>query len=149
MDSTGKKLPRSSRMKRLIHLVGSPTRRDPAETDAVEEYTQIVVPTVGSWGSRRQLDLQAALEQLRASGVTSLMVEGGGNVLRSFLEAGLYDSIVVTVAPKIFAKPFCPLCDVVWEGAKQSESLLLRKCIRCPSRRNKQRDVTLMLKRLS
>jgi GTP cyclohydrolase II len=47
------------------------------------------------------VDLKAALQQLRAEGVRSLMVEGGARVITSLLGAGLVDRIVVGTAPRI------------------------------------------------
>jgi GTP cyclohydrolase II len=47
------------------------------------------------------VDLPAALAALRAEGVRSLMVEGGGRVITSLLAARLVDRLVVGTAPKI------------------------------------------------
>lgn len=51
---------------------------------------------------RRQLDWTPLLRALRAEGVASVMVEGGGEVINSLLERrnhGLVSSVVVTLAP--------------------------------------------------
>jgi diaminohydroxyphosphoribosylaminopyrimidine deaminase / 5-amino-6-(5-phosphoribosylamino)uracil reductase len=48
-----------------------------------------------------QLDLRELLSRLGALGITSLLVEGGGEVAWSFLEAGLVDKVEWFVAPKI------------------------------------------------
>jgi 3,4-dihydroxy 2-butanone 4-phosphate synthase/GTP cyclohydrolase II len=47
------------------------------------------------------VDLVAALAQLRAEGVRSVLVEGGAQVITSLLAAGLVDRIVVGTAPRI------------------------------------------------
>ncbi len=47
------------------------------------------------------VDLKAALAQLRAEGVRSVLVEGGAHVITSLLGAGLADRIVVGTAPRI------------------------------------------------
>jgi len=47
------------------------------------------------------VDLKAALAQLRAEGVRSVLVEGGAQVITSLLGAGLADRIVVGTAPRI------------------------------------------------
>lgn len=52
-------------------------------------------------GEGRRVDLGKALAALAARGVRSLMVEGGGLVLRSFVRAGFVDRYVVTIAPTI------------------------------------------------
>ncbi len=52
-------------------------------------------------GSKGRVDLPDLLAKLAARGVTSLLVEGGAEVHRSFLDAGLADRVVLYVAPKI------------------------------------------------
>ncbi|MCB9741278.1 MAG: bifunctional diaminohydroxyphosphoribosylaminopyrimidine deaminase/5-amino-6-(5-phosphoribosylamino)uracil reductase RibD [Alphaproteobacteria bacterium] len=49
------------------------------------------------------VDLEAAMRGLVARGVTSVLLEGGGRVLRSALDAGLVDRLVLFVAPKLLA----------------------------------------------
>jgi GTP cyclohydrolase II len=46
------------------------------------------------------LDLREVLGRLRGAGITSLMVEGGAQVLRAFITQGLAAQAVVTVSPK-------------------------------------------------
>jgi GTP cyclohydrolase II len=45
------------------------------------------------------IDLTALLEKLGDLGITSLMVEGGAQVITSFIASRLADQIIVTVAP--------------------------------------------------
>ena len=52
-------------------------------------------------GSKGRVDLEDLLAKLAARGVTSLLVEGGAQVHRSFLDAALVDRVVLFVAPKI------------------------------------------------
>jgi len=53
-------------------------------------------------GSRAgEVDLQRFLRRLGSSGVTSLLVEGGGEATWSFLRDGLVDRVLVVVAPRI------------------------------------------------
>ena len=47
------------------------------------------------------VDLPAALDRLRRSGVRSLLVEGGARVITSMLGAGVVDRIIVAVSPVI------------------------------------------------
>ncbi len=47
------------------------------------------------------VDLPAALDRLRRSGVRSLLVEGGARVITSMLAAGVVDRIIVAVSPLI------------------------------------------------
>lgn len=48
---------------------------------------------------RDLVDLPQALRAISGQGLRSVMVEGGSRVLRSFLEQGLFDWIVITLAP--------------------------------------------------
>ncbi len=50
---------------------------------------------------RSGVDLAATLSLLRLAGVRSLLVEGGAQVITSFLRARLVDRLVVGIAPKI------------------------------------------------
>lgn len=52
-------------------------------------------------GRNDKLDLRPALEKLGKLGVTSILVEGGGEVAASFLEKKLADEIHFVIAPKI------------------------------------------------
>lgn len=45
-------------------------------------------------------DLPALMKRLYSEGVTSLMVEGGPTLLKSFIKEGLYDDVRVEVSPK-------------------------------------------------
>lgn len=49
--------------------------------------------------SRGRVALEPLLELLRLRGIRSLMVEGGGRVMSSFLQSRLVDQVVVTIAP--------------------------------------------------
>lgn len=49
-----------------------------------------------------RVGLRAALRELAARGVTEVLVEGGGAVHGSLLDAGLGDKLVAYVAPKLF-----------------------------------------------
>jgi 3,4-dihydroxy 2-butanone 4-phosphate synthase/GTP cyclohydrolase II len=47
------------------------------------------------------VDLAAALGALRREGIRSVLVEGGGSVITSFLSLGLADRLVVGIAPRV------------------------------------------------
>lgn len=59
------------------------------------------VRVVGTPGRAGRLDLRWILRRLGREGVTSLLVEGGGEVNASFLEAGLAQRVAFFYAPKI------------------------------------------------
>lgn len=60
-------------------------------------------------------DLPALMEKLRANGITSLMVEGGPTLLRSFIREGLFDEIRIETSPvalgRGLAAPELPIAD--------------------------------------
>ena len=58
-----------------------------------------VLPIGCDDGNRVPLD--QALAVLRKRGIQSLMVEGGATVITAFLEAGLVDAVIMTIAPTI------------------------------------------------
>jgi 3,4-dihydroxy 2-butanone 4-phosphate synthase/GTP cyclohydrolase II len=47
------------------------------------------------------VDLEALLDQLGERGVGSLMVEGGAEIITSFLAGRLADQLVLTIAPRL------------------------------------------------
>ncbi|MBI2898088.1 MAG: bifunctional diaminohydroxyphosphoribosylaminopyrimidine deaminase/5-amino-6-(5-phosphoribosylamino)uracil reductase RibD [Deltaproteobacteria bacterium] len=52
-------------------------------------------------GRSGRVDLRLALSKLALSGVLSVLVEGGGEIAGSMLDAGLVDRVVVFVSPRI------------------------------------------------
>jgi len=54
-----------------------------------------------SLNSRGQIDLHALLRNLHDRGIHSLMVEGGAQVISSFIRARLADLFIITVSPAI------------------------------------------------
>ena len=48
-----------------------------------------------------RVDLPHLLQQLGERGIGSLMVEGGGQVISSFIEARLADQLIITIAPRL------------------------------------------------
>lgn len=53
-------------------------------------------------GREGRVALAPALHVLRASGIRTLLCEGGGEVGRTFLEAGVVDRLHLAVAPRLF-----------------------------------------------
>jgi diaminohydroxyphosphoribosylaminopyrimidine deaminase/5-amino-6-(5-phosphoribosylamino)uracil reductase len=51
-----------------------------------------------------RVDLKKLLKTLGAREITSLLVEGGGETITSFLRLGLADKVVVIIAPKLLGK---------------------------------------------
>ncbi len=72
------------------------TRPAPVEHPA----TVVQVPPAAPAGG---VQIAAVLEHLARRGVHSLLVEGGGQVHRSFLDAGVVDRVLLYLAPRILA----------------------------------------------
>jgi riboflavin-specific deaminase-like protein len=60
----------------------------------------VQVLPAGTYG----VDVRPALGALRASGVETLLVEGGARVITSLLRAGVVDRLIVAVAPTIIGQ---------------------------------------------
>jgi diaminohydroxyphosphoribosylaminopyrimidine deaminase/5-amino-6-(5-phosphoribosylamino)uracil reductase len=75
-------------------LVAHVTEREPRLGAGVE-------PLRCRAGRDGRVDLADLLARLRARGVAHVLVEGGGEVHRAFLAAGLADEVLLFVAPKI------------------------------------------------
>jgi 5-amino-6-(5-phosphoribosylamino)uracil reductase len=54
------------------------------------------------------LDIDGVLADLHARGVARLMVEGGAQVHRSMIDAGLVDELQLVVAPLVVGDPAAP-----------------------------------------
>ncbi len=50
---------------------------------------------------RGRVDLPDLLHRLGERGIRSIMVEGGGQVITSFIEARLVDQMIITIAPRL------------------------------------------------
>jgi diaminohydroxyphosphoribosylaminopyrimidine deaminase/5-amino-6-(5-phosphoribosylamino)uracil reductase len=81
----------------VICGVGAPTKRRRAL-----ESLGVEVETVRERGKKLpRLDLEEVLRKLGGRGITSLLVEGGGELEGSFLDLGLGDRLVLYIAPRI------------------------------------------------
>ena len=74
----------------VAHVTGTPPSKAPRGVEYLRCRAQ-----------RGRVDLRDLLLRLGKRGVTTLLVEGGSEVNRSFLEAGLVDQLLLFVAPKI------------------------------------------------
>jgi len=73
------------------------------------------------------LDLKVLMKKLGEMKITSVLVEGGGEVNASFLEAGLVDKAVFTISPKIFGGREAKTCVEGQGVAKPSQAIPLKK----------------------
>jgi len=74
----------------VAHVTGTPPSKAPRGVEYLRCRAR-----------RGRVDLRDLLLRLGKRGVTTLLVEGGSEVNRSFLEAGLVDQLLLFVAPKI------------------------------------------------
>jgi len=70
-----------------------------------------------------RVDLTALLAELVASGIGSVMVEGGATLITSFFKAGLVDRLAVCVAPKILGSGIEAIGDLGIHDLSQSLTL--------------------------
>ncbi len=54
-----------------------------------------------------RVDLKILLQKLARNGIRSLLVEGGSDIITSFLRRQLADHLLVAIAPKILGKGLC------------------------------------------
>ena len=77
-----------------------------------------------------QVSIEPLLESLGNRGVKSLMVEGGGRVLTSFLNSGCINKIIITIAP-VFAGGYDavqPLREKRWAELPRLENMQSLTC---------------------
>lgn len=75
---------------------------DPLKVDRLSRQGVRVAVLPGARGGG--IDLPAVLQHLAASGVETLLVEGGGSVITAFLKAGLVDRLLVVTAPLVIGE---------------------------------------------
>ena len=82
------------------------TERTPSDLrEAARRYAQVEVVPLDASG---RVDLVEVLRKLPSLGVSHLLLEGGGELNFSMLEAGLIDEIYLTVCPFIFGGRAAP-----------------------------------------
>jgi len=91
-------------------VTGTGPRTIVATTDMAERAAEQVLVAAGVevWRfapANGQVPLEQLAAQLGKEGITSVLVEGGGQVHASFLQSGLADELVIYVAPKVLGGP--------------------------------------------
>jgi riboflavin-specific deaminase-like protein len=100
LDSSLRSPPSARLLQRRPILFIAPEAEKPAASIDLGNKADIVRVPDSSSGHGRSLP--AVLDELHRRDITSVMVEGGGRVLSSFLESHLVDFLVLTIAPKLF-----------------------------------------------
>ncbi len=121
LDARGR-LPRSAR------LANDTTAATVVATCA----TALQAPNVERWQVEagedgEGVDLAAVLRRLREQRIESVLVEGGGRVITSFLRAGLVDRIIVSVAPIVLGAGVEAVGDLHIERLDQAKRFTTRK----------------------
>jgi diaminohydroxyphosphoribosylaminopyrimidine deaminase/5-amino-6-(5-phosphoribosylamino)uracil reductase len=81
-------------------------------------------------GEKGEVDLKELLKMLAERNISSVLVEGGGGVITSFLRQKLVDKMVVAIAPKIMGKGIEAVGDLNIRDASQSLKLDFQKVYR-------------------
>jgi GTP cyclohydrolase II len=77
-------------------VITTPGAEAARQADLEKQGAKVFRMPEGSCGG---IDLPALLSKLADMGITSLMVEGGAQVITSFITSRLVDQVIVTVAP--------------------------------------------------
>ena len=77
-------------------VMTTPSAEQSRQQDLEDQGAKVFRLREGSCGG---IDLTALLSQLGEMGITTLMVEGGAQVITSFISSQLVDQVIVTVAP--------------------------------------------------
>ncbi|MCF6291177.1 MAG: bifunctional diaminohydroxyphosphoribosylaminopyrimidine deaminase/5-amino-6-(5-phosphoribosylamino)uracil reductase RibD [Desulfobacterales bacterium] len=99
---------------------------DPVRRHALEEAGARVIPVAVAPGGG--VDLKEVLAELGRAQLSSLLVEGGGRVHGSFLQAGLVDQVFLYVAPIFIGQAGVPL--VSFSGETHEKDVLRLHSIR-------------------
>jgi diaminohydroxyphosphoribosylaminopyrimidine deaminase/5-amino-6-(5-phosphoribosylamino)uracil reductase len=97
LDGRGRTSPRARALRPPALLL---TARPPVHGYRGVEIEQLP----GKRGRPEEIDLRRALQVLARRGIVNLLVEGGAGVLTQFLERGLWNRLVIFVAPKLLGK---------------------------------------------
>lgn len=84
---------------------------------------------VVSCGTGGKIDLKAALETMYKKGIRSLLVEGGSEVIWSFLSQGLFDRLTIYVGSIVIGGKTSPT-PAGGEGAKRLEDITQLRLLR-------------------
>ena len=101
-----------SREARTVIVVGEKAPKPRIE--ALEEAGAEIIKIPAKNG---KIDVKKLVKRLGAMRITSLLLEGGGEINASFVEAGLVDKALFIIAPKIFGGRNAKTC-VEGEGIK-------------------------------
>jgi diaminohydroxyphosphoribosylaminopyrimidine deaminase/5-amino-6-(5-phosphoribosylamino)uracil reductase len=107
---------------RTIIIVGPRAPQQRVEALRSKGAEILALPAPGG-----RINLKRLMKELYKMKITSLMVEGGGEVNASFLEAGLFDKAIWAIAPKLFGGRDAKTCVEGKGVASPSQARWLKK----------------------
>ena len=78
-----------------------------------------------------KVDLKKLLKKLAARGISSVLIEGGAQIITSILRDNLADRLVTVIAPKILGKGIEAVGDLNIRNLNSAKFLSIRKIRRC------------------
>ena len=100
-----------SRDENQVRIIIDPNGRTPADAKAIDDSARSIIVTSDScsrtWDgcdvirSPGGIDLGFVMERLGEMGIGSILVEGGGNTIASFLKAGIVDLLTIYVGSMV------------------------------------------------
>lgn len=102
-----------------VRIVIDPNGRTPADAQVTDSRARTVIVTnddcARSWNGcdvvrspSGDMDLEYVLSELYAKGIKSILVEGGGTTIASFLKAGLFDILTIYVGSMVIGGSGAP-----------------------------------------
>ncbi|OPY33406.1 MAG: 2,5-diamino-6-ribosylamino-4(3H)-pyrimidinone 5'-phosphate reductase [Methanomassiliicoccales archaeon PtaU1.Bin124] len=102
-----------------LRIVLDPQGRTPSTARVLNDWAETLIVTLegtkASWHSvssvglgKKRIDLMALMDLLEKRGVRSILVEGGGETIFSFFQAGLVDRYTVFVGSKVLGGKTSP-----------------------------------------
>lgn len=96
---------------------------DESKRRELEQLGVRVIPTQGA----ERVQLEQVLDELGVNEISSLLVEGGGEINASFVEQRLADKLVLYMAPKLVGGQYAPTFVEGTGAAKMDEALRLNR----------------------
>ena len=76
-----------------------------------------------------KVDLAALLDELGSRGINELLVEAGAGLLGAMLEAGLWDELLVYLAPKLLGSDARPLAKLPLLSMSEAVQAKIVDCV--------------------
>ncbi len=96
---------------------------DPGKMRALEERAEVLVIE----GKDGRVDLGGLLRKLARRAITSVLVEGGGQIITSFLREGLWDRILVITSPLLIGKGVDAVGNLGVSSLKEAKGIRVKR----------------------